>query len=158
MYSTSSFGMAFYKAQEATQMPLPTEGTVLITVDDDDKAAIVEPARLLAKEGFTILATQGTREFLLGNNIPCERVLKMSEGRPHLVDVLKNGGIQLVINTPGGRHSKHDDAYIRKAAIRYKIPYITTASAAFAAARGIADKLSGASTVRSLQDYHKDIA
>ncbi|MGI6137568.1 MAG: carbamoyl-phosphate synthase large subunit [Candidatus Hydrogenedentales bacterium] len=154
----SSFGMAFYKAQEATQMPLPTEGTVLITVDDDDKAAIVEPARLLAKEGFTILATQGTREFLLGNNIPCERVLKMSEGRPHLVDVLKNGGIQLVINTPGGRHSKHDDAYIRKAAIRYKIPYITTASAAFAAARGIADKLSGASTVRSLQDYHKDIA
>jgi len=153
----STFGMAYYKAQEATQMPLPTQGTVLITVDDDDKTAIVEPARLLAAQGFRILATKGTAEFLEANNIACERVLKMSEGRPHLVDTIKNGEIHLVINTPGGRRSKHDDGYIRKAAIRYKIPYITTAAAALAAARGIVDKCGGASEVKPLQQYHADI-
>ena len=152
-----TFGMAYYKAQEATQMPLPTKGAVLITVDDDDKPAIIEPARLLSGLGFRLLATSGTAAFLQENNIACERVLKMSEGRPHLVDVIKNGDIQLVINTPGGRRSKHDDAYIRKAAITYKIPYITTSAAALAAARGIADKISTGAEVKALQQYHGDI-
>ena len=152
-----TFGMAYYKAQEATQMPLPTKGAVLITVDDDDKPAIIEPARLLSELGFRILSTSGTAEFLEKNNIACERVLKMSEGRPHLVDVIKNGEIHLVINTPGGRRSKHDDAYIRKSAIAYKIPYITTSAAALAAARGIADKINTGSEVKSLQQYHADI-
>ena len=152
-----SFGMAYYKAQEATQMPLPTRGAVLITVADSDKSAVIEPARLLSELGFRILATQGTAAFLQKQNLSCETVLKIYEGRPHLVDTLKNGDIQLVINTPGGKHSQSDDSYIRKAAINYKVPYITTTAAALAAARGIADKIGGASGVKSLQDYHVDI-
>ena len=153
----AAFGMAYFKAQEATQMVLPTKGAVLITVDDMDKPAIIEPARLLAELGFRILSTQGTAAFLKEQNIPCEVLNKLYEGRPHLVDVIKNGDIHLVINTPGGKLGQHDDSYIRKAAINYKIPYITTSAAALAAARGIADKINGASDVKSLQAYHADI-
>lgn len=151
-----TFGMAYYKAQEATQLPLPTRGGILITVDDTDKLAIVEPARQLANLAFTIYATRGTAALLQKHNIPCEIVNKLAEGRPHLVDSIKNGMIKLVINTPG-RQGQYDDSYIRKAAIRYKIPYITTAAAAVAAARGIYEKIHGESGVKSLQSYLSDI-
>jgi carbamoyl-phosphate synthase large subunit len=152
-----TFGMAYFKAQEATQMRLPVEGAVLITVAEPDKPAVLAAARLLSELNFKIFATAGTAAFLKENNIVCEPVLKMHEGRPHLVDNIKNGEIHLIINTPNGKRSQNDDSYIRKAAIKYKIPYITTTAAAIAAARGIADKINGASDVKSLQDYHKDI-
>lgn len=152
-----AFGMAYFKAQEATQMRLPEKGAVLITVADPDKPAALETARLLAQLNFKVYATGGTADFLIENGISCEKVLKMHEGRPHLVDNIKNGDIQLIVNTPSGKRSQHDDSYIRKAAIKYKIPYITTTAAAIAAARGIADKNNGASEVKSLQDYHADI-
>ncbi len=151
------FGMAFYKAQEATQLILPVEGAVLITVADRDKLPVVDAARRLAGLGFRILATEGTARFLHDQGVACETLLKVQEGRPNLVDAIKNGEIQLVINTPRGKHSQYDDSYIRKAAINYKIPYITTTAAATAAARGIAERISGGTAVKSLQEYHADI-
>ena len=138
-------------------MRLPVKGAVLITVAEPDKPAVLETAQMLSTLGFRILATQGTADFLKKNNIACEAVLKMHEGRPHLVDIIKNGDIHLIINTPSGKRSQNDDSYIRKSAIKYKIPYITTTAAAIAAARGIADKINGASDVKSLQAYHADI-
>jgi carbamoyl-phosphate synthase large subunit len=152
-----SFGLAYFKAQEAAQQRLPLEGTVLITVADMDKPAIIEAARKLMEMGFKIKATSGTREFLIQQGIDSELILKMHEGRPNIVDEIKSEAIQLVINTPSGKLSKHDDSYIRKAAIKYKVPYITTTAAAVAAARGIAAYRKGHSTVKSLQDYHADI-
>jgi carbamoyl-phosphate synthase large subunit len=152
-----SFGLAYYKAQEAAQQTLPREGTVLITVSERDRPAVLEVARQFYNLGFTIRATVGTHAFLAGHNIESEVILKMHEGRPNIVDGIKNKEIQLVINTPSGKLSKYDDSYIRKAAVKYKIPYITTLSAALAAARGIARHRRGEDTVRSLQDYHADI-
>jgi len=152
-----SFGLAFYKAQEATQQRLPSEGTVLITVTDRDKPAALEIAKLLTGLGFTIKATEGTHRFLTENGFKAELILKMHEGRPNIVDSIKNGEIQLVINTPIGKLSKYDDSYIRKAAIRYKVPYITTTAAALATAKGIEAFQQGHGTVRSLQSYHAGI-
>jgi len=154
---SGSFGMAYYKAQEATRMPLPVEGTVLITVADKDKPSALEPARLFQELNFKIRATNGTYEFLTGYGIDSEPIKKLGYGRPDIVDEIKNKKIQLIINTPSGKESKDDDSYIRKAAIRFNIPYITTTSAAVAAARGIADRRKGRQKVRSLQDYHADI-
>ena len=133
-----SFGLAFFKAQDAAQGRLPVTGTVLLTVADKDKDALVEVARQFADLGFTLKATSGTQEFLAKHGIEAERVFKMHEQRPHIADLVTNREIQLVINTPRGKASKVDDSYIRKAAIRYKVPYITTIAAARAAAKGIA--------------------
>jgi carbamoyl-phosphate synthase large subunit len=152
-----SFGMAFYKAQEAAQSRLPSEGTVLITVNDRDKAAVLETARQLETLGFKILATMGTHKFLVENGVGAELTNKLHENRPHLADAMHNGDIHLVINTPAGKYSATDDSYIRKAAIRYKIPYITTAAAAFAAARGIAAHKQGKKELKSLQEYHAEL-
>jgi carbamoyl-phosphate synthase large subunit len=152
-----SFGLAFYKAQEATKLKLPCEGTVLMTVTDKEKPAALEVARQFEKLGMGIMATTGTHKYLTDNGVSCEFVRKMFEGRPGIVDEIKNRKIQLVINTPIGKMSKHDDSYIRKAAIKYKIPYITTMSAARATVKGIAAQKKGASTVKSLQEYHADI-
>ena len=154
---SDSFGMAFYKAQEATRMPLPVEGTVLITVANKDKPSTLEPARLFQELNFKIRATNGTHEFLAGYGIDSEPIKKLGYGRPDIVDEIKNEKIQLIINTPSGKESKDDDSYIRKAAIKFNVPYITTTSAAVAAARGIADRRKGQEKVRSLQDYHADI-
>ena len=148
------FGLAFYKSQEAAQQRLPSEGTVLITVADDDKPQILGVARQLVDLGFKIKATRGTHTFLTGNGIQSEMVNKIYEVRPDLVDVMKTGEIQLVINTPQGKRSTQDDSYIRKAAIRHKIPYITTTAAAVATVRGIAARRQGKEEVRSLQEYH----
>ncbi|MBW1709374.1 MAG: carbamoyl-phosphate synthase large subunit, partial [Deltaproteobacteria bacterium] len=152
-----SFGLAFYKAQEAAQQTLPDGGTVLVTVSDMDKESILEAARQFENLGFKIKATNGTQKFLVENGLKSEHILKMHEGRPNIVDAIKNNEIQLVINTPSGKLSQYDDSYIRKAAIKYQIPYITTTAAALAAARGISAFRNGHGTPRSLQEYHADI-
>jgi carbamoyl-phosphate synthase large subunit len=152
-----SFGLAFYKAEEAAQQTLPGSGTVLITVNQKDKGAIIEIARRFRELGFTIKATEGTHNFLNDQNIDSEHILKMHEGRPNIVDSIKNGEIQLVINTPDGRTGAFDDSYIRKAAIKYKIPYITTVAAAIAAAKGITACRQGHGRAKSLQNYHAEI-
>ena len=152
-----SYGLAFFKAQEATQQPLPSKGTVLITVADPDKTAIVDTAKAFKDLGFKLLATGGTHKHLTEKGIKAEQVLKVQEGRPNIVDAIKNDEIQLIVNTPAGKRSQHDDSYIRKAAIRYKIPYITTTTAAAAAVKGIAAHSKGAASVQSLQDYHAGI-
>ena len=152
-----SFGLAFFKSQEAAQQALPSKGTVLITISDPDKAAILEVARAFSELGFNIKATKGTEDFLAGHGIQTERILKMHEGRPNIVDAITNKEILLVINTPSGKLSQYDDSYIRKAAIKYKIPYITTTAAAVAAAKGIAAIRVGHGRVKSLQNYHADI-
>jgi carbamoyl-phosphate synthase large subunit len=152
-----SFGLAFYKSQEATQMILPTGGTVLITVADRDKEQIIRPAKQFEEMGFRILATEGTFSFLNDNGIESHLIKKIYEGRPNIVDAIKNGDIQLVINTPAGKMSEFDDSYIRKNAIKYKIPYITTTAAAQAVTIGIKARISGAYSVKSLQEYHSGI-
>jgi carbamoyl-phosphate synthase large subunit len=153
-----SFGLAFFKAQEATQLSLPAEGTVLITVSQRDRQAILEAARQFDELGFKIRATEGTQSFLADHGVESELIRKMHEGRPNIIDGIKNREIQLVINTPSGKLSKHDDSYIRKAAIKYKVPYITTPAAAVAAAKGIAAYRLGHGQVKSLQSYHADIS
>jgi len=152
-----SFGLAYYKAQEAAQQNLPSQGTVLLTVEEKDKGGVLEVAREFKELGFNIKASEGTHKFLEAHGIASERILKMHEGRPNIVDAIKNGEIQLVINTPAGRLSKYDDSYIRKAAIKYKIPYITTIAAAVAAVKGIAAFRKGHGRAKSLQRYHAEI-
>ncbi len=151
-------GLAFFKAEEAAQPALPTEGTVLLSVADKDKSEVVaEIGREFARLGFRILATGGTQRFLTEHGIASERALKMHEGRPHIADEIMNGEIHLVINTPIGRKSHHDDSYIRKTAIKHKVPYITTIAAALASVRGIAASRNGRGEAKSLQSYHADI-
>ncbi|MDO4568824.1 MAG: carbamoyl-phosphate synthase large subunit [Planctomycetia bacterium] len=152
----NSYGLAYFKAQEAANSCLPKTGTVLITVNKNDRPAIGKAAKMFANLGFRVLATDGTYDFLRSQDIPCEQVLKVHEGRPNIVDAMKNGEIQLVINTPAGRSSQHDDSYIRKTAIRMKIPYITTIAAAEAAAHGIEASQHDAIVVKSLQEFHQD--
>ncbi|HPG42143.1 MAG TPA: carbamoyl-phosphate synthase large subunit [bacterium] len=153
-----SFGLAFFKSQEAANTMLPMDGAVLITIANRDKAGIIDAAQRFNDLGFRILATAGTKKFLAEHGIEAQLVLKIMEGRPHIVDAIKNGEIQLIINTPKGKLSEMDDSYLRKAAISYKIPYITTTTAARAAAIGIAARKQGADEVKSLQEYHKEIA
>jgi carbamoyl-phosphate synthase large subunit len=150
----NSFGLAFYKAQEATGLQLPMEGTVLISVADRDKPAVQEVARRFAELDFKIRATSGTRDFLAEQGIETESIVKMREGRPNIADAIIDGDIQLVVNTPRGKASKADDAYIRQTAIKCKVPYVTTLAAAVAAAKGIAAHREGRQPVKSLQDYH----
>jgi carbamoyl-phosphate synthase large subunit len=152
-----SFGLAYFKAQEATQLRLPSEGTVLITVADQDKKDIVGTAKEFAKLGFKIKTTEGTHRLLAQNGVKTELVLKMHEGRPNIMDSIKNGEIQLIVNTPAGKMSKYDDSDIRKAAIKYKIPYVTTTAAAAAAAKGIEAYRKSPGSVKSLQVYHSAI-
>jgi len=153
-----SYGLAFYKSQQAAKSELPVEGTVLITVTDADKKDALKVAKEFQKLGFRIKATEGTCKCFAQDGVQAEPILKMYEGRPNIVDAIKNGEIQLVINTPAGRLSKSDDSYIRKAAIKYKIPYITTTAAAAAAVKGITElRANGAAPVRSLQSYHAGI-
>jgi len=152
-----SYGMAFFKSQEATQSSLPIKGTVLITIADRDKNRILPAARNFQDMGFRIVSTSGTRQFLEDNGIRAELILKVHEGRPNIVDAIKNCEIDLVVNTPAGRLSEYDDSYIRKNAIKYKIPYITTTSAALSATQGIKDRQNGQYKVKSLQDYHSEI-
>ncbi len=153
-----SFGEAYYKAQEATRTKLPEEGTVLLSVCDRDKPELAEIAKAFHELGFKILATGGSYDLIRGEGIPAEKVFKIYEGRPNIADKIANGEIQLIINTPAGKTSAHDDSYIRKAAIKHRISYITTMAAAKASAEGIkAAKQGGSIGVKSLQDHHADI-
>jgi carbamoyl-phosphate synthase large subunit len=153
-----SFGLAYFKAEEAAQPPLPLQGTVLISVTDRDKPLLLTVARQFQELGFRLKATEGTCEFLQRQGVKCERSFKIHEyQRPNIVDEIKSREIDLVINTPIGKASAVDDAYIRKAAIKYKIPYVTTAAAARASVLGIAASRAGRSGVKSLQSYHQDI-
>ncbi|MDO5423524.1 MAG: carbamoyl-phosphate synthase large subunit [Eubacteriales bacterium] len=154
-----SYGEAFYKAQEATQSKLPLEGTVLISVNRKDKAEVVEVAKAFDEAGFHILATGGTYDLITEAGIPAERVKKLYEGRPNILDMITNGKIQLIVNSPVGKDSVHDDSYLRKAAIKSKIPYMTTIAAAKATASGIKYvKEHGNGAVESLQQLHSEIA
>ncbi|MDP2997662.1 MAG: carbamoyl-phosphate synthase large subunit, partial [Bryobacterales bacterium] len=153
-----TFGEAFFKAQEATQQTLPLEGTVLITVAERDRAGVIEVARQFAELGFRVLATAGTAACLAQHGISSQVVNKTHEGRPHIVDFIKNREIHLIVNTPAGKQSKYDDSYIRKNAVKYKVPYITTLAGALAAGKGIAAyRQSGTGAVKSLQQYHAEI-
>ena len=152
-----SFGLAFYKAQTAAGFALPKHGSVLVTVANRDKEAVLPAVERLARMGFGIIATAGTSEFLAKHGIKASRIKKLHEGRPHIIDALANGKVQLLINTPSGKESIYDDSYIRKAAIKHKIPYMTTAAAAVAAALGIEAARNRSSTVKSLQEYHREI-
>ncbi|HPT97174.1 MAG TPA: carbamoyl-phosphate synthase large subunit, partial [Armatimonadota bacterium] len=152
-----NFGLAFYKSQVAAGTALPLEGTVLITVASRDKQAVLPAAQKLAEMGFTLLATDGTCRFLNEHGVPARPVKKLYEGRPNLLDLLQNGEIHLVINTPAGKEAVTDDSYIRKAAVKGKIAYITTPAAAVAAAEGIAAARRGVGSVKSLQEYHDQI-
>ncbi len=153
-----SFGEAYYKAQEATQTKLPSEGTVLLSVCDRDKPELEEIAKAFNELGFRILATGKSYELIKNAGIPAEKIFKLYEGRPNIADQIANGEIQLIINTPAGKTSVHDDSYIRKAAIKHRIPYITTMAAAKASAEGIkAIKQNTHFGVKSLQAHHADI-
>ncbi len=153
-----TFGLAYFKAEEAAQPVLPGEGTVLISVTDTDKPAILDVARRFRHLGFRLFATGGTRTFLEEHGVPAETAYKLHEHvRPNIVDQVKSGDFQLIINTPIGKRSQFDDAYIRQAAIKYKVAYITTAAAAKAAVVGIAESRSARAAVQSLQEYHRQI-
>ncbi len=153
-----SFGEAFYKAQEATQSKLPLEGTVLISVNNKDKAEVVDVARAFHECGFKIIATGSTYKLITESGIPAEKVKKLHEGRPNILDAITNGDYQLIVNSPAGKESVHDDSYLRKAAIKGKIPYMTTMAAAKATAEGIRYiKHHGDSDVKSLQELHAEI-
>ena len=155
---SASYGEAFYKAQEGTQSKLPLEGTVLISVNKKDKDEVVEVARSLANDGFKILATGGTCDILNANGVPATKVNKLSEGRPNIKDLITNGKIDLIINSPVGKDSVNDDSYLRKAAIKAKVPYMTTVAAAKATADGIHYlRKHGGSEVKSLQELHSEI-
>ncbi|PTN38939.1 carbamoyl-phosphate synthase large subunit [Desulfonatronum sp. SC1] len=150
-----SFGLAFHKSQVAAGQEMPREGGVLISVNDRDKEAIPEVAQGFRELGYQVIATQGTRDFLESRGIPAESVLKMHEGRPNIVDEIKNGRIRLVVNTPAGKTSTVDDSYIRKAAIQFRVPYITTVAAAAATVKGLAAARHNTDEVRFLQDYNR---
>ena len=151
-------GEAFYKAQEATKSKLPLEGTVLISVSDRDKGEVVEVAKRFKEAGFAILATGHTKELIEQAGIEAERVCKRSEGRPDIYDVITNGKVQLVVNTPKGDEDGPDDSYVRKACIKSRVPYITTMAAALASADGIlAEQKQEKNEVVSLQELHSRI-
>ena len=153
-----SYGEAFYKAQEAAQSKLPLNGTVLISVNRKDKAEVVEIARSFAEDGFKIVATGTTCDLIREAGIEAEKVKKLYEGRPNILDMITNGKIDLIVNSPVGKDSVHDDSYLRKAAIKGKIPYMTTIAAARATAKGIRYvKEHGNGDVKSLQQLHSEI-
>ena len=155
---SASYGEAFYKAQEATQSKLPLEGTVLISVNRKDKEEVVEVAKSFHEDGFHILATENTCELIREAGIPAERINKLQEGRPNILDMITNGKIDMIVNSPVGKDSIHDDSYLRKAAIKAKIPYMTTIAAAKATASGIHYVKNHEDTgVKSLQLLHSEI-
>ncbi|MBR3017035.1 MAG: carbamoyl-phosphate synthase large subunit [Clostridia bacterium] len=150
-------GEAYFKAEEATKTPLPLSGTVLISVNDKDKAEAVDVADTFQKAGFNLLATRGTAAFLAQHGIFTGIAEKLTEGRPNCYDIITNGKVQLVVNTPISDPNAPDDSYIRKACIRSRIPYITTITAAMASARGILSMSQGKHELLSLQERHERI-
>ena len=153
-----SEGEAFYKAEEGTQSRLPVEGAVLISVNNSDKPEVVELAQMFDRDGFKIYATGKTCEMIREAGIPAEHVKKGYEGRPNIQDLILNGEVQAVINTPIGKEDKHSDSYVRKSCIKAKVPYMTTMAAAKATAEGIHYvQTHKEGQVRSLQEWHSMI-
>ena len=152
---SESFGSAFAKAQLAADNGLPLSGALMITVNDNDKAAVTPIARRLADMGFRILATRGTAKFLRARGIAVEPVYKVHEGRPHGIDLIVNGEVKLLINTPLGMHAQRDDYTMRQAAVAHRVPYFTTLSAASAACDAILALRFRPPSVRSLQEWHE---
>jgi len=149
-----TFGTAFAKAQIAAGMILPRSGKVFVSVRDEDKEGVLAAAQGLKRCGFSFVATRGTAAFLTARGLPCDTVRKVNEGRPHVADLIRNGEIALVINTPLGAQSKADSYYIRRASLVYNIPYFTTLAAARAVSLAISDLIADDLSVRSLQEYH----
>jgi carbamoyl-phosphate synthase large subunit len=153
----STFGTAFGKAQLAADNRLPVSGTLLLTVNDFDKDAVTPIARRFQEMGFTLLGTEGTAKHLRGRGIPVSRVFKVHEGRPHGIDLILNGEVQMLINTPFGKHAQQDDYTLRQAAIAHGVAYTTTLSAASAACDAILAMRSRAPSVRSIQEWHAEL-
>jgi len=153
---SDSFGLAFNKALEGCKTVLPLSGSALISVNDKDKSGAYEVAKQFENLGFKIFATSGTHKYLISKGIKAEKIKKLYEGRPNIDDAIKNYQLDIIINTPTGRRrSEEDDSYIRKSAIRYNIPYMTTLTAALAGVKGIAEKRAKPDDeVHSLQYYH----
>jgi carbamoyl-phosphate synthase large subunit len=151
-----SFGMAFAKAQEAADNELPLEGAIFVTVSDDDKPSVMPIVGRFHEMGFTLYATEGTAQYLKGRGIPARAVRKVHEGRPNGIDLMVNGDVQLLINTPLGKHAQHDDYLLRRTAIAQRVSYTTTMSAATAACDAILALRSRRASVRSLQEWHSD--
>ena len=155
---SDNFGEAYYKAQEATQTKIALSGTVLISVNDSDKPEVVEIAKGFADCGFKIIATGGTYDLITKNGIRAEKIFKLQQGRPNILDAITNGKVDIVINTPDDKQGVEDDSYIRKNAIRKRVFYVTTMAGAKATLEGIkAIKNGRGSTVKSLQNFHKEI-
>ncbi|MBQ7955928.1 MAG: carbamoyl-phosphate synthase large subunit [Lachnospiraceae bacterium] len=155
---SSSYGEAFFKAQEACQSTLPLEGTVLISVNDKDKGEVVEVAKGFAADGFKLVATGRTCDLIASAGIPVTKVNKLCEGRPNIADMITNGDIQLIVNTPRDKDGMSDDSYLRKSAIKAKVPYLTTMAAAKATVEGIHYvKSHEKGELKSLQELHSEI-
>ena len=149
----SDFATAFLKSQEGAGLSLPIQGTLFVSVKDSDKPLILAPVRALLGFGFTAIATGGTADYLRGEGLAVERVNKVAQGRPHIVDRIKDGGVDIIFNTTEGWQSHKDSASIRASALMSKVPYFTTAAASAAVARAIAVLREGGLEVRALQDY-----
>ena len=148
-----NFDVAFAKSQIGGGTKVPTSGTVFVSVRDADKVRVLDAMRMLSGLGFRIVATGGTARFLIAEGLPAQKINKVSEGRPHVVDQIKNGGIQLVFNTTEGSQALADSRSLRRAALLHKVPYYTTLAGALAAAQGIKAYKGGDLEVRALQDY-----
>jgi carbamoyl-phosphate synthase large subunit len=148
-----SYAVAFAKSQLASGSRLPSSGTLFVSVREADKDKIVQPVRELAGIGFKVLATRGTLRHLEANGIACTKVNKVLEGRPNIVDVMKNRGVDLVFNTTEGVKALADSSTIRRAALMYKIPYYTTIAGALAVTKAIQAMRAGILEVRPLQKY-----
>ena len=155
---STSYGEAFYKAQEGVGSILPLEGTVLISVNRKDKAEVVDVAKAFAENGFKILATGTTFDLITENGVEATKIKKLYEGRPNILDAITNGEIDIIVNSPVGKDSVNDDSYLRKAAVKAKVPYMTTIAAAKAAIEGIAAiKKNGNGEIKSIQALHSEI-
>ncbi|MBU0762008.1 MAG: carbamoyl-phosphate synthase large subunit, partial [Candidatus Altiarchaeota archaeon] len=154
---SDSFGMAYLKAMEATEMKLPTKGTVLLSISDGDKRKVLPIVRKLSELGYLLKATKGTKDYLQSHGVKAELAFKINEQRPNLIDDIISNKIQFIINTPSGTFRKGDSSHIRKLAIKQNIPYITTVAAAKAAVEGLEETLTTEYTVKSIQEYHQTI-
>jgi carbamoyl-phosphate synthase large subunit len=151
---SDSFPIAFLKSQVASGVALPDSGTAFVSVKDSDKPIIVPAVRALAELGFDVIATGGTADYLASQGIAVEKVNKVAQGRPHIVDKIKDGEVALIFNTTEGWQSHKDSASIRASALMSKVPYFTTAASSAAVVRSVAARRERSLEVRSLQDYY----
>jgi carbamoyl-phosphate synthase large subunit len=151
---SNDFAKAYLKAEIGAGEQLPTSGTLFVSVKDSDKSLIAPPVRALAELGFRVIATSGTADYLASQGIKVERVNKVAQGRPHIVDKIKDGEVDLIFNTTEGWQSHRDSASIRGSALMAKLPYFTTAASALAVVRAVAAQRDHSLEVRSLQDYY----